>query len=90
MTLQSSRRTLLLRFALSKKTFGHQEKKETQMRFAMLTRAIGLGRLAPDPEEAHFYISESADSKPHQRDRHQHGDCPLLVLLLVCKFLGSH
>ena len=63
---------------------------ETHVRFEVLTNAIGLGRLAPDPEEAHFDISESADPKPHQRYRYQHGDCPLLVLQLVCKFLGSH
>ena len=44
------------------------------MRFAMLINAIGFGRLAPDPEEAHFDISESADPKPHQRYRYQHGD----------------
>ena len=60
------------------------------MRFAMLIRANGLGRLAPDPEEAHFDISESADPKPHQCYRYQHGDCPLLVLRLVFELLGSH
>ena len=60
------------------------------MQFAMLIRAISLCRLAQDPEEAHFDISESADPKPHQRYRYQHGDCPLVVLQLACQFLGSH
>ena len=56
----------------------------------MLISAIDLGRLAPDPEEANSDISESADPKPHQRYRYQHGDCPLLVLQLVFELLGSH
>ena len=90
MTLQSSRRTHLLRFACLRRGLGTRDMKETQVRFAMLIRAIGLGRLAPDPEKAHFYISESAEPKPLQRYRYQHGDCPLLLLQLVCKFLGSH
>ena len=49
-------------------------------RFVTHISAIGLGRSAPDPEEAHSDISESADPEPHQRYRYQHGDCPLLVL----------
>ena len=53
------------------------------MRFVMLICAIGLGRSAPDPEEAHSDISESADPEPHQRYRSQHGSCPLWVLQLV-------
>ena len=53
------------------------------MRFMMLINAIGLGRLAPDPEEAHSDILESVDPEPHQRYRSQHGSCPLWVLQLV-------
>ena len=60
------------------------------MRFAMLTSAIGLSRSAPDPEEAHSDISESADPEPHQRYRSQHGSCPLWVLQLVSQSWVFH
>ena len=51
--------------------------QDIHWRFMTLISAIGLGRSAPNPEEAESEFTDPVDPKPLQRYRSQFGTCPL-------------
>ena len=51
--------------------------QDIHWRFMTLISAIGLGRSAPNPEEAESEFTDPVDPKPLQRYRSQSGTCSL-------------